>query len=247
MCVREVMPIVDGAFQLESKQGIISTYYSSPTRTINSPLRRYPDEQQPIHVQATCPLEHPIIRCAQAWRTAASFRDFPRATLVPVLLILACLVLRPAPGVCAGRYSPRKGAAPSQCTVRELGVARSGLHSGSSWLQTGCCHCNLSDGGVSAFSVFVFVSAAPVRFFRSVFSAPGRSAPALGMVLVKNRGHLPTPSVAPNTNSCRLGAPSSLSRTSALFAQATFMSGRSPMYRPRRRGCLGRRSPCVPI
>ncbi|KAH9037492.1 hypothetical protein EDB85DRAFT_1936581 [Lactarius pseudohatsudake] len=81
----------------------ISTY-SSPTRTVNSPLRRYPDEQP-----------HPFSgdRLFERQCAAASSRRRRRlgAALVPVPRILASVVLRLAYGVrghCAQVSMPRE-------------------------------------------------------------------------------------------------------------------------------------------
>ncbi|KAH9037479.1 hypothetical protein EDB85DRAFT_1936422 [Lactarius pseudohatsudake] len=84
----------------------------SPTRAVNSPLRRYPDEK-PHSFSGDRLFERQVIHCAPAWcaAQAASFRRQRRAALVPVPRILGSVVLRLAydvRGHCAQVSMPRE-------------------------------------------------------------------------------------------------------------------------------------------
>ncbi|KAH9015482.1 hypothetical protein EDB85DRAFT_2025134, partial [Lactarius pseudohatsudake] len=98
---------------------VVAISTSSPTRTVNSPLRRYPHS---FKFSGYRLFEPQVIHCAPAWcaAQAASFRRQRRAALVPVPRILSSVVLRLAYGVhghCAQVSMPEKrnGAAP--CNV----------------------------------------------------------------------------------------------------------------------------------
>ena len=91
-------------------------------------------------------LERPIVRRAPTRRPALRSRSRLRATLVPLPLVLACLILRRACGErvhrAPGRRAHRTGAA--SCAVGAPHIALLGGRSGSSRLRTGRRRCHLA-------------------------------------------------------------------------------------------------------